>query len=147
MPRIDLFLDKTPSDDDIEIGVSELLGFDTDEIWLATKGSSYDMLPDGTHLIVETANLNSGEFPFEMGILTPEKNLLEKETSAEFAVRIARQFNCRVLVDDGSDEAYVYWLAAPDAERGRCASWCGPDGREQMECIDPEKWKRRQHRP
>jgi len=34
-----------------------------------------------------------------------------------------------------------------DAERGRCASWCGPDGHEQMECIDPEKWKRHQRRP
>lgn len=28
-----------------------------------------------------------------------------------------------------------------EAERGRCASRCDPDGREQMKCIDPEKWK------
>lgn len=34
-----------------------------------------------------------------------------------------------------------------DAERGRCASWCGPDGREQMECMEPEKWKRHRRRP
>jgi hypothetical protein len=29
-----------------------------------------------------------------------------------------------------------------EAEQGRCASRCDPDGQEQMKCIDPEKWKR-----
>jgi hypothetical protein len=119
MPRIDLFLDKVPSDDDIEIGISELLGFDTDEIWLSSKGSGYAMVPEGTHLIVETANLNGGEFPFELDILTPEKNILEEESSAEFAVRVARQLTCRVLVSDGSDDAYTYWLATPEAPTRR----------------------------